>query len=239
MPIQEINTFGGNAAALLLVIEHIQKLKNKVNFSRLDARVVALENCEAHVSAVVMIQKLFSSVEDLRFSRQRLAALMGTDSSYLEHDAHRLDNLLRLGFVILYQFQVENLFRNLSRALAGIEPPLSWSTLAKDFLKQISVVDPVHSFNTLNVLALLRNSYHSNGIHNPPNKKSEKIVIGTVEYDFVYGDKVSCAGWAYIVHAINAGLDALEEIFFSKEIVSLPNPIKDQYASLVAPPGIH
>lgn len=237
MPIQDIDTFGGNAEALLIVIEHIQMLKSKLSFSRVDARIVALDNCEAHASAVVMIQKLFGSVEDMRFSRQKLAALMGTDSLYLEHDARCLDDLLRLGFLILYQFQVENLFRDLIIAITGIEPPTSWNKLAKDFLSRISIADRDRSFNTLNVLAILRNSYHSNGIHNPPTKKSEKIVIGTVEYDFVYGDRVSCAGWAYIVHAIHAGLDVLEEILFSKEIVALSSPVNDRYASLVAPPG--
>ncbi len=249
MPIKDIDTFAGNADALLSIIKDIQALRGKLSLSHEDARVVALDNCEANTSAVVMIQRIFAAVNckiptatavvnsNTLISPVALCDMMGTDISNLTTDAGRVDDLLRLGYVILYQFQIENLFKNLMMALGTSPPTTSWHSLANDFLKKISVKDKDRSFEILNILALLRNSYHSNGIHNPPPMKNKlrrsdvNIVIDSAEFKFINGERVTCAGWAYVEVAIRAGLKVLDEILFSTEIVSLKAPVKDEYVT--------
>jgi hypothetical protein len=179
-----------------------------------------------------MIHMLRRGLEDGTYPCEPLRQVMELDEEIVPIAFNRLELLLRLGFTVLYQFQVENLLKNLLRAL-GETPPTAFYTSAKMLLNSISVTDREKKLETLNILALIRNSLHSNGIHYPRDKSSTRIEINGTEYDFEYGKKVSCAGWAYLISALHAGLNVLEETLMSPEIRALPDPTRDEYAAVM------
>ena len=57
--------------------------------------------------------------------------------------------------------------------------------------------------DTLNVAARIRNSLHSNGIHHKQHVAEQSLVVlKGVAYEFKDGQKVECAGWEHIAHAL-------------------------------------
>lgn len=131
-------------------------------------------------------------------------------------------------------FLMRDMLRNLLVALGHSDAPPAFYRIAEAILNAVTIDDIQTKLRTLNLVALLRNSLHSNGLHKPPHRSSTQIDINGVQYKFIYGDRVRCAGWAYIIHALDAGLDVIEDILLSPEIVALPDPVNDRYASIVS-----
>lgn len=232
MPVDEIRSYGDSSDRLSLLMRHIQQLEHDVGCSYKDARVVTLKNLDAHVSSVAMIHMLRRGIEDGSYPLEPLRQVMELDEEIVVIAFNRLEQSLRLGFTVLYQFQVENLLKNLLRAL-GETPPTSFYKSAERLLNRISVTERHKKLETLNVVALIRNSMHSNGIHYSRDKSSTRIAIKGIVYDFEYGKKVSCAGWSYLIPALHAGLNVLEEILMSPEVRALPEPVRDEYAAVM------
>ncbi len=234
MPITDVTSYRECAKRLLSLRAHLRALEMKLNLSPLDARIVALQNCDAHTSSIALTQKLLSLFHEQQLPLELLQQLMDFEDDTAQISVKRLDDTLRLAFITLYQFQVENMLRNLLVALGHSDAPSAFYRIAEAILNAVTIHDIQTKLRTLNVVALLRNSLHSNGIHTSSNRSSMQIDINGVPYNFVYGDRVRCAGWAYIIHALDAGLDVIEEILLSPEIVALPDPVNDRYASIVS-----
>ncbi len=199
-------------------------------YSDTDARGVALRNCRVCALSCTMVLNILGHLEAGSITSDQFEKLVGLTTGTSHAAARALAKMTRLGFITLFVFPIENLFKNLLRGL-GKEPPKGYYDIACAALESVSVNDPDSKLGILNTPALIRNSLHANGIHYGYKDSSTSINIGGVVFDFAHGRPVRCAGWGHIVHALDAVLAVAMEIISTPEIKALKDPIQDQYAS--------
>jgi len=219
-------------ARSIQLLDH--KLVEKEGYSHKDARIVALRNLDANVSSVIMVHMMWAAVERGVLDLGPIQAAMALDTEAVPLAVRRLEYLLRVGLVVLYQFEIEGLLKNLLVALHK-SAPSGFYKVVESLLDAITVKSKKKKLKTLNALALIRNSLHNTGIHKPPSKKSAQVTIDGVTYKFRYGKRVTCAGWAQLIPIMRAGLKVLEDICLSPQILALPHPIRNEYVAQVDP----
>ena len=219
------------AARLVTLAAAIQNRVNSYSHQDLDARRVALVNCRSFLGYAAMIMNLLSHQEQGRIAESDFRGLIGLSNGPTETAVKDLVKISRLSLVLLFQFQIENLFKNLLLALGIASDPPDYYQILKKILGELQLPDIQRKHDTLYVLAMIRNSLHSNGIH---TRSPKKVTIAGVAYVFEKDKKVSCAGWGHIIHAAEAGLDIVYEILDDKRITALPAPVKDSYAWEIA-----
>jgi hypothetical protein len=132
----------------------------------------------------------------------------------------------KLSLVLLGQFQVENCLRNIGMALGNEMSGTGFFAIAQPVLKHVGLG---HYLNILNVGALIRNSLHSNGIHHGYKRSDTVVDVDGVCYEFIQGQRVQCADWEHIAHALDASVSVLEEVFNTAAVSSISD-IVDEYA---------
>lgn len=197
-------------------------------YSGKDARGVALSNCRGLAASSVMLMNILTMGEEGKISGDDFLKLIGLKDVTPQVAADILEKTTRLGFVVLFQFQLENLLANIHRQLHSNDPPRGFYMLAQQFARMLP--DSARKLELLNTPALIRNSLHSNGIHHGRGKSSTAVEIEGVEFEFVHGQKVSCAGWGHLALAFGASLDVMEEILTLPAVASVADPLLDQYA---------
>lgn len=215
------------AARLVNLAAAIQKRANSYSYQDPDARRVALVNCRSFFDYAAMILNVVSYREQGRISESDFRGLIGLSKGSTDRAVDVLEKNIRLSLVLLFQFQIENLFKNLLSALGIAGVPHGYHQILKKILCELKLSDIQIKHDTLYILAMIRNSLHSNGIHTDPSKT---VAIAGVTYDFEKDKKVSCAGWGHIIYAAEAGLDIVYEILDDGRITALPAPVKDSYA---------
>ncbi|AIF84157.1 hypothetical protein NTE_02102 [Candidatus Nitrososphaera evergladensis SR1] len=126
----------------------------------------------------------------------------------------------------MIQFRIENLIVNILDCLDGKKVTRSYLKNAETLLSLITVQDKTECLNILKVLQHIRNSLHSNGVH---NNATMSISINGCEFDFRNGQKVQSASWSHIIVALAATFEVLEKILSSSEVKAIPQPIRDHY----------
>jgi hypothetical protein len=135
----------------------------------------------------------------------------------------------KLMLLVLSQFQIENALRNVARELHIPNVGRGFYGCAKSVLTELAL-SSAH-IDTLNCPALIRNSLHSNGIHQPiADPKSQRIHLSEIEYEFSDGKVVSCASFEHIAFALECSVRVLGAIFFNDQVLAIRHPIVDQYA---------
>lgn len=215
------------AARLVSLATAIQKRMNSYTYPDTDVRHVALVNCRSFFNYAAMIISVVSHREQRRISDSDFRGLIGLSSGDIDDAVDVIEKRTRLSLILLFQFQIENLFKTLLSALGIASVPRGYYLILKKILGELQVSDIPEKRDTLYVLAMIRNSLHSNGIHTGPSKK---VTIAGVAYDFQEDKRVSCAGWGHIIHAAECGLDIVYEILDDIQITALPTPVEDSYA---------
>jgi len=168
-------------------------------------------------------------------------------------EKHMID-YLRNTLTTKLHFKIENLFKNILKAL-DCPVPYGFSKISAQMLcvaeissKEEKVTpeneDMLAAFpglrNTryararkatpkdiLKVLACMRNSLHTNGMH------TENDLICSIDgddFEFHKNKPVSCASWPHIVKVIRANITVLESVLFSTRVLNLREEIKDMFA---------
>ena len=144
-----------------------------------------------------------------------------------------LDETARIYLVMLFQFKLETLWKNLLRELGITNPRPGYYNLLDDLFRKVPVPDPNRSkFDTLQVPALIRNSLHSNGFHYGYRGASHHIEVEGLMFDFDHETQVQCAGWWHITHALNGVLSVIDGILNAPAIKALPDPVYNDFAPL-------
>jgi len=141
MPINDVTSYRKCAERLLSLRTHIRTLEMKLNLPPLDARIVALQNCDAHTSSIALTQKLLSLFHEQHLPLELLQQQMVFEDESAQISVNRLDDTLRLAFITLYQFQVENMLRNLLVALGHSAPPPAFYRIVDAILNAVTVDD--------------------------------------------------------------------------------------------------
>ncbi len=217
-----------SAERVLVLAERLLLIKRAGHYSDEDARGVALTNCRSVSLYAVMILNILTIGEERKISSDDFKRLVGLTRGQARDAGDILEKTTRLAFLVLFQFQIENLLRNLLHEVNGGDPLRQFYNLAREFTQTLS--DPTRKLEIMNTAALIRNSLHANGVHHGYRGSSTFLEISGCRFEFRHLQKVSCAGWGHIVVALDASTSVVEEILNLPQVRSLHEPVMDQYA---------
>lgn len=215
-------TFLDLASDLKKLIDKTSEIEKDKNWKKGDCRHETLGALRYLFSGPLILMNILDTFEKSPLSEEDLKRVMGIANGKLESAMERLQKPYRLGFVSQYQFIIEHLFKNLIEALNSKLPKGYWN-ISEEILKLSQTCNDI-KHKTLNVLAKVRNTYHSNGLH---SEDDWSHVIGEVEYKFKKDHQISCATWNHIITAMDATLDIIQEIYSCPKIKSLTD-IRDK-----------
>lgn len=199
-----------------------------MGYSEEDARGHALEQCRAVGNSALMIVMILGAAEE---NRVDLLKLVGFQSGDPQLTRVFLDESARIYLLMMFQFKLETLWKNLLRELGKSNLRQGYHNMVRDLFGKVPVADLDGSkIDSLLVPALIRNSLHSDGYHYGYRGTSHHIELDGVEYKFYERAQVQCAGWYHIIHALNCATTVLEEILDSPAIKSLPDPVHNDFA---------
>lgn len=220
------------------VIEKLENIKQAVvkqsgiEYKSQDARMVALDSLQIAISATGMWIKSVNSLANCftkngNFDEKGFLYSVGSGVDIKQTEMTMFDHL-RLGFMTLIHFKIDNLFHNILKRLNSLPKRTGYWNLTNKILTQCSLSKTGSEKECLTAFANLRNSLHSNGIHktNPLS-----IQIDGITFDFIKGKRVECASWKHIIVLLNSNVDILNTILLAPIIVNIKNEIKDDFAS--------
>lgn len=213
-----------------LGFEQFDEVKGNVKIE--DVRAACLMTWKSDISNNILILNVIATmnetiaVKTLPESFWRSVIGLSDPTVPLVWLENNLSQYLRLALVTMLQFRIENMIVNVLNTLDKTKVTRRYEINAEKILGSITVDNERESLKILKVLQAIRNSLHSNGIH---NNADFSVTIDGVLFDFKRGQSVQCAGWAHIALAIRAVVDVLERMLNSPEIKNLAAPITDRF----------
>jgi len=220
------------------IIENLEKIKrfmvkeSSINYRSQDARMVALDSLQITISAVEMWIQCCNSLANCHtrgklFDEQQFLKSVGSGVNKDQTEMIMFDHL-KLGFITLAHFKIDNLFQNILRHLNVLpgEKTGYW-TLTDTILKECSISPKGAEKDYLIAFANIRNSLHNNGIH---RGEDLEVAIDGMEFKFMKNSPVEYATWEHIIVLLNANVKILEKILQSDRVKNIKTPIKDDFA---------
>jgi hypothetical protein len=193
-----------------------------------DVRAGTLMICKADITSNILVLNFLAGMNEGIMPESNLRMIIGlTDQTIpLSSVVERLSQYLRLAFVTMFQFRVENMIVNILNVINANHVTRTYYINAKNLLNMISIDKRDNILDILMILQNIRNSLYSNGVHN--NRKLTSM-IDECKFDFQRGQPVNCASWAHIVIVVKAIIDVLEKILNAPEVKAILPPIIDHY----------
>lgn len=117
----------------------------------------------------------------------------------------------KISFITIVQFALENCIGRIIEDKTGKKPPSKFKDKCKKIIELSGISDRRKvKFNRLMLLAYIRNTLHSGGIHRWGSLKRK---IKGVSYTLKKGKTVDCASWGHIFFLLWHSLDLYEWIF--------------------------
>ncbi|MBK8424804.1 MAG: hypothetical protein IPL27_01960 [Lewinellaceae bacterium] len=141
--------------------------------------------------------------------------------------------MTKMSIVPLFQFQIENMLRNILLHLDPEASVVSYYKICEKLIHSITINDKEELITCLQIPAKIRNSLHSNGIYkrmSPKEPEIAKYYLEGVEFKFENGKGINCAGSGHIYLSFDKTLDIVDGILDSPEVSSIKTEIKDQWA---------
>lgn len=220
------------------IIENLEKIKrfvvkeSGISYQSQDARMVALYSLQLTISAVGMWIQCCNSLANCHtcgksFDEQQFLKSVGSGVNKDQTEMIMFDHL-KLGFITLAHFKIDNLFQNILRNLKVLpgEKTGYW-TLTDIILKECSIPLKGDEKDYLIAFANIRNSLHNNGIH---RGEDLEVTIYGMEFKFIKNSRIECATWEHIIVLLNANVKILEKILQSDRVKNIKTPIKDDFA---------
>lgn len=152
-----------------------------------------------------------------------MVRLLGLENqSALQNVLTDLNANAKASFLTVVQFALENSARRVAVELAGQGAPMGFKDIGKMLVTETGLSDPRNKLDLLLVLAYLRNTLHSNGIHYWPDVT---ITVAGEPFKFQKGKRSDCASWSHILYALLYSLSVFEEMYLSprvKSVTSIP-----------------
>jgi hypothetical protein len=221
-----VHSYRDLAVILAEIAQRLDEIRAKGSYLSSDARYRALLEAKTIVNVTLATINILALGEEHKVN---LASLIGLVKGTTQAAANDIDNVTRASVVTLFQFKIETLFKNLLINLGMIEPPQGYYNIKHELFKRITLKDKERKEQSLEVLALIRNSLHSNGYHFGYKASCSRIELSGEIFMFEHTKQVNCAGWKHITCAINWTLTVIEEILDSPEICQLKSPLSDTF----------
>ena len=200
--------------------QRLLSIRTRLGVSEVDARSVAISNCYLVNVFAEMILNVLRHMEEVGMYQREFENLFGGISGSYQAALDNFSKMARLGFIVVFQFQIENMMKNILNALGRpVRPTEGFYNVASKLLEAIGVEGRESKLDLLYLPALIRNSLHANGIHRLPTKRIE---FDGVVFEFIQDRAVNCATWDHKCLALNASLNVIEEILDASPVRSLP-----------------
>jgi hypothetical protein len=204
-----------------------------INYASQDARMVALDSIQISISAVGMWLNSTNSLANEFTNKGQLdnnKFLESVGSGLTIHETEKIMfNHLRLGFMTLVHFKIDNLFHNILKHLNSLLKGNGYWKLTDKILETCAISKTGVEKERLTAFANLRNSLHGNGIH---RTDSLNIDIDGTTFDFIKDKPIECAGWNHIIILLESNIDILRQILLSNIVTNIKVEIMDDFASL-------
>lgn len=219
------------------IVEKLETIKNTIvkksgiEYTSQDARMVALDSLQISISAVGMWIQCCNSLANFHtkeglFNEAGFLQSVGSGVNKDRTEMIMFDHL-RLGFMTLMHFKIDNLFHNILKHLNALPHKTGYWYLTDAILDKCLISKVGTEKNILTAFANLRNSLHGNGIHRTSNLT---LTIDQTEFKFIKGSRVECASWEHIVVLLKANVDILEKVLLSNKVINIKTEIKDDFA---------
>jgi hypothetical protein len=221
-----------------VLIEKLEEIKKEIvkqsgiSYTSQDARMVALDSIQISISAVGMWINAINSLaneytDENKFDESKFLKSVGSGVDIGQTEVFMLEHL-KLGFMTLAHFKIDNLFHNVLKHLILLPTRTGYWNLTDKILQTCSISKTGTEKDRLTAFANLRNSLHGNGIH---RKNSLNITINGTVFDFVKDKRVECAGWEHIIILLESNIDILKQILLSSVVTNIRTEIMDDFAS--------
>lgn len=225
------NSIKDEAECVKSLIDFCTKIIEKHKYPDIDTRTVVFVNVRIIGYSTCAIANLLDSWgKGDEIVRQVIPSLIGLTDVNEKSVKLMRDSLYKsskLSLILIGQFQIENCISNINDTLGISSGSKGYYNKAKVLIDHLGF--GYNKLEKLNTGALIRNSLHSNGIHQ--NRSSHITLKGGVQYDFDDGEKVSCASLPHIAHALECSLEVLDEVISSNQVKSYTGLIEDTYVA--------
>jgi len=203
-----------------------------ISYTSQDARMVALDSLQISLSSVGMWITGLNSLANAHtkegeFDSGGFLKAVGSGVNVQQTEKIMFDHL-RLGFMTLVHFKIDNLFHNLLKHLKALPKRTGYWNLTDAILEQCSLSKTGAEKKRLTAFANLRNSLHGNGIH---RTDSLSITVDGIPFEFTKGQEVTCASWNHILVLLKANVEIVKTVLLCPRIASITAEIKDDFAS--------
>ncbi|MEP4380506.1 MAG: hypothetical protein ABJ363_16065 [Alphaproteobacteria bacterium] len=220
------NSYRHCAEFLAALGQEVQNLKDEIGVSNEDARGVGLSNIKVALIKSGLILNILCTGEENRMSAVDFLNLTGFTGGSAQDAADIIEKYERHAVLTEFQFQVENMLRRIRTELNLDEVRGFWNT-TKTLIEHLDLENPADCQSLIYLPAILRNSRHANGIH---HGTSSTITVNDVEFEFVDGEAVHCAGWGHVAISIQASISIVRQILTHETVLAIPDPVFEQYA---------
>ncbi|MHB8602486.1 MAG: hypothetical protein ACYC6W_06390 [Nitrosotalea sp.] len=204
------------------IAEKFLELKNKIvtiteNYNEKDGRFVILNNCNLAIISIITKLNTWLALRNDPTLQIIYRRMIGLDEGDLEGFMRQEIFFVRLSFVAIFQFQIETLFKILIAKLENKQPPEKYYQIIKRLLKLLKL-ESQEKEDILNLLAYVRNSFHSNGVH---TRKSKTFTINGQKFEFVEGQPLSRGDYGDLYFILNEVIKIIDEIFSTEKIKTI------------------
>jgi len=204
----------------------IIRIKNKHGLPEDDGRVQAFNNLAWSTVSIISRLNIILALNNRTIPESTVRQLIGLETGDIKIPMEADLTFTRLSYTAIFNFQIENLLKNILAILEKKNPPQSFYRILEKILKILSIVNSEEKFDILYSMALMRNCLHSNGIH---TQETKHIKIKGHEMNFVEGQSYEGGNLDEIHFVANEMLDVLEEILDHEKVKNLDIPLPKQF----------
>lgn len=189
----------------------INKLQEK-GISEDDPRRKGMVHVRQFCNTLAYIPLRIQQVAGCRSNNELILKLFGVQNSCdLQKLLKDFNKNAKCGFVTGVQFALENCIGRIIEDKTRQKPPVKFKDKCKRIMELAGILDKRKlKLNRLLLLAYIRNTLHSGGIHRWDSLKRK---VKGVYYNLKKGKEVECASWSHIFFLLWHSLDLYERIF--------------------------
>lgn len=138
-------------------------------------------------------------------------------------------SFVKIGFIQFLVLSVESTCRILMRE---IEPGFGeggFQKIYRELLKNRLSITPSDGVELLDLLQLVRNTVHNNGVYFAFNQKDVQLTYKGMTYDFCHGSPVDFANWDLLFDLVDDLRVLIAQLVTDSAVVGLGNDIQDPF----------